>query len=76
MMLLLSLYFIARISNLLVQHQKFLKNVTGRELPLCFIAEVIFPLFQQTIKLFVAKNRTSSSVLSNSLDTPIHVASR
>ena len=41
-----------------------------------FIAEVIFPLFQQTIKLFVAKNRTSSSVLSNSLDTPIHVASR
>ncbi|CAH3028136.1 unnamed protein product, partial [Porites evermanni] len=30
----------------------------------------------KTIKLFVAKNRTSSSVLSNSLDTPIHVASR
>ncbi|KAJ7328233.1 Transient receptor putative cation channel sub A member 1 [Desmophyllum pertusum] len=27
-------------------------------------------------KLFVAKNRASSSVLSNTLDTPIHVASR
>ena len=30
----------------------------------------------QNVKLFVAKNRASSSVLSNSMDTPIHVASR
>ncbi|KAL9951427.1 hypothetical protein ACROYT_G044086 [Oculina patagonica] len=30
----------------------------------------------KNVKLFVAKNRASSSVLSNSLDTPIHVASR
>jgi len=30
----------------------------------------------KNIKLFVAKNRASSSVLSNSMDTPIHVASR
>lgn len=30
----------------------------------------------KNIKLFATKNRASSSVLSNSLDTPIHVASR
>ncbi|XP_073259061.1 transient receptor potential cation channel subfamily A member 1-like [Porites lutea] len=30
----------------------------------------------KNIRLFVTKNRTSSSVLSNNLDTPIHVAAR
>lgn len=35
-----------------------------------------FLFLLQNIKLFVAKNRASSSVLSNSMDTPIHVASR
>ena len=37
---------------------------------------VIFTSNHQDIELFVAKNKTAASVMSDSLDTPIHVAAK